>query len=178
MHRSDERARCGKPRRHAAVCASLSCSSLVKIAVPDLASVANNSVRFEASSGGGHARVPGFDNPPGRAGERLYMRAVPECQMIFLIGSRARLWTNAAGRIWCQNSANQALMPRRRRSARAGPARPPDRARDLRRPGAGRGRCAGRHRLQGVGIGGMAVSGRAPPRAFPGSPLLGLAAYT
>lgn len=77
----------GKPRSHAAACASLSCSSLVKIAVPDLASVANKSVRFEASSGGGHVREPGFDNPPGRAGERLYMRVTEACQMLLTIRS-------------------------------------------------------------------------------------------
>ena len=74
MHRSDERARCGKPRRHAAACASLSCSSLVKIAVPDLASVANNSVRLEASSGGGHARVPGINRPGPCWGAAIYAR--------------------------------------------------------------------------------------------------------
>jgi hypothetical protein len=96
MHRSDERARCGKPRRHAAVCASLSCSSLVKIAVPDLASVSNNSVRYEAPNSGGHARVPGFDIAPGRAGERLYMRVIPECQIFFLIAARARLGIDGA----------------------------------------------------------------------------------
>ena len=88
-------------------------------------------------SGGGHARVPGFDNPPGRAGERLYMRATLECQTFFLIDPRALSWTKAASRIWCQTRANQVLMPRRsiRDAPRQARLRPLPAA--LRRPGAG-----------------------------------------
>jgi len=53
MHRSDERARVASHDDTPPSAHPFPCSSLVKIAVPDLASVANESVRFEASSGGG-----------------------------------------------------------------------------------------------------------------------------
>lgn len=89
MHRSDERARVASHDRAPPPAHPFPCSSLVKIAVPDLASVANKSVRFEAPSGGGHVREPGFDIAPGRAGERLYMRVTDQCQMVFLISARA-----------------------------------------------------------------------------------------
>ena len=65
------------------------------------------------------------------------MRALSECQIFFLIASRAPLWTNGEALMWYGSPANQALMPHRSNRDAVRRTRRRECAHPLRRPGAG-----------------------------------------